>query len=224
LLLAGDVMNPLRIAVALVSASLLVTAARARSQTAEEPKFQIELRTATEKGPKFTVTNRSDKAITACVFEISSSSETKQQTRVVWDAGIQSERPLERGASVTENLPRVVGGPLPDKVEVIAGIWADGQTFGQPDWVRVILQDRALRMSQYEQAISLLKQRLNEQWSRDQYLSALGSRQDSIAIYSIRSTLMANPQLGGRNLQQTIQRLLENITQRLEIVRQGNAP
>ena len=72
-------------------------------------------------------------------------------------------------------LPHKVGGPLPDRVEVIAGIWEDGETFGEAVWVKTLLDHRASLTSAYEQAIFMLQKGLNENWTRGQYLACYGS-------------------------------------------------
>ena len=90
------------------------------------------------------------------------------------------------------SLPHVVGGPYPDKVEVIAGVWADGETFGQPEWVKIILKGREMQASAYEQAANFLQRGLDQNWTREQFLQALSDMPNSIAISSIRSTLEAN--------------------------------
>ena len=106
------------------------------------PRFQIEIHTTGERGPTYTVTNLSGKRVSACVLEISSSSQRARKSKTVWDALIQGQPPIEPGASISQYLPHVVGGPLPDKVEVIAVVWVDGETFGQPVWVNNILKNR----------------------------------------------------------------------------------
>jgi hypothetical protein len=206
------------------SASVLATfAIHAQSQTQEKPKFQIEIQAAAQAGPKFTLTNLPDKPLTAYVIQISSSSDNKGRSEIVSDAPVQGERPLEPGASITQNLNHRVGGPMPDKVEVIAGIWTDGETFGQADWVKMILQGRALWASQYNQATSLLQRGLDQSWTRDRYLEALKSVPNSAAVYSIRSTLELNPQVDGNPqlLERIVRSLLETMNQRSEILRQA---
>jgi len=210
-----------------LGASLLATfAIHAQSLTRQEPKFQFDIQPAAQGGPQFTVTNLSDMAITACVIELSIWSEGKGQSRMVWDAPIQGKRPLEPGASMKENLGHIVGAPLPDKVEVIAGVWADGETFGQTDWVKIILQDRALWASQYNQAITLLQRGLDRNCTRDQYLEALKNVPNSGPAGSIRSTLEAYPQSDGKpqRLERIVHRLLETLNQRSELLRQTKTP
>jgi hypothetical protein len=85
---------------------------------------------------------------------------------------LQDELPIEPGGRITQHLSHAVGGPLPDKIEVVAGVWADGETFGQPDWVKVILKNREIQASAYEQATSMLQRGLDQNWTRDQYLQA----------------------------------------------------
>jgi hypothetical protein len=219
----------------LLSAGLcLASAVHGQSRTAEEPKFQVEIDPAAEGGPKFTVTNLSAKTLGACVFEFSISSEGMPQSHMDWDPASlpggderrKSPKPLEPGASMTLNLLHKVGGPFPDKVQVIAGVWTDGETFGVADWVSVILKNRASLASAYEQAISILRQGLDEQWTRDQYLEALNSKPNSLPFHAIRSTLAAsqNSESDRGAVKYTMQALLEYFTKNLEVLRKVGLP
>lgn len=107
------------------------------------------------------------------------------------EASLDAKRPgpLEPGASLTLFLPHEVGGALPDRVEVVAGIWDDGETFGLAVWVKALIDNRASLRSAYEQAVSLLQRGLDENWPRGQYLAALNSKPNSLPFYAIRSTL-----------------------------------
>ena len=190
----------------------------------ENPNFRIEIQAGAQGGPKFTVTNLSDKSVSACVLEISIASQGKGQSKIVWDAPLLGERPLDPGASISENLVHQVGAPLPDKVEVIAGIWSDGEPFGQPDWVKNILATRVDEASKLQQATSFLQRGLDQNWTRKQYLNGLSSMSD--AGTGIRSTLEADRDLGNQPaaLQQVIRTLLENLDQKLELLQQAKSP
>jgi len=166
--------------------------------------------------------------------EFSVSSESKPQSKMNWDPLVQGRGepgrehpgPLEPGASLTMYLPHGVGGPLPDKVEVVAGIWEDGETFGQTVWVKTLLDNRALLTSAYEQAISLLQKGLDQNWTRNQYLVALDSKPNSLPMDSIRSTLEASPNWDQdpRPLQLAMKSLLAYFVQNLAVLRQAKPP
>ena len=87
------------IALQVLTTSLLFSsAARGQSQTAEQPKFWIEIQAPSDGGPKFTVTNLSRKTLTAGAFQFSVSSEAKPQGAMSWD-------PLcKAGASLGANV------------------------------------------------------------------------------------------------------------------------
>jgi hypothetical protein len=220
-------MKMLAAALSVLNAGILAPSpVHGQSQSFEQPRFQIDIQATGERGPRYTVTNLTGKTVTACVLELSSSSESKGKLRTVWDAVLQDELPIEPGASISQYLSHVVGGPLPDKVEVVAGVWADGETFGQPDWVKIILKNREMRASAYEQAAALLQQGLDQNWTRDQYLQTLSDMPNSGPIYAIRSTLVANqrfvekPQL----LQHAMQVMLESFKKKLEQLRSRLQP
>jgi hypothetical protein len=222
--LLGISMKILGAALSVLNAAFLVTSAVPRqSQTVEQPRFQIEIQPIGEGAPRYKVTNLTGKTVTACVLRLSSSSERKEQSTTDWDALLQDELPIEPGASISQYLSHVVGGPLPDKIEVVAGVWVDGETFGQPDWVKVILKNREMRASAYEQAPIMLQQGLDQNWTRDQYLQALSDKPNSGPIHAIRSTLVANQQFAEKPklLRHAMQMMLESFTQKYEQIRKA---
>jgi hypothetical protein len=197
--------------------------AYAEPQASEKPGFLVAIQAAAEGGPRFTVTNLSGKAVTACVMQMSLSSEGRPQSEIEWDALLQGVQPLEPGANISQYLSHTVGGPIPDKVDVIAGVWADGKSFGQPNWVKNIIENRDLRASEYEQATHLLQQGLDQHWTREQFLTALDGKGKSGPVYGLRSTLEANKQLDERPelLKRVVQLLLEQDTQKAKLLRQA---
>jgi hypothetical protein len=207
-----------------LSAVTIVPSAKCgQSLTSEQLRFQIEIQAAGEGRPRYTVTNLTGKAVTACVFQLSSSSQSNGKSKTVWDAVLQDELPIEPGGNISQYLSHVVGGPLPDKIEVVAGVWADGETFGNSDWVKVILENREMRATAYEQATILLQRGLDQNWTRDQYLQALSDRPNSGPIYAIRSTLVANQQFAEKPklLRHAMQMMLESFTQKYEQIRKA---
>ena len=142
---------------------------------------------------------------------------------MVWDALLQNESPIEPGTSSSQHLAYSEGGPFPDKVEVVAGVWADGETFGEPGWVKTILKNRAMRESEYDEAVALLKQGLEENWNRDQYLQALNGKPVSLPTHEIRSSLMANSRNSEKpqQLRKVVQLMLESFTQKSDQLRKA---
>ncbi len=146
---------------------------------AEQPQLLIEIQ-ADENHPTYTVTNLSGKPITAYV--------TKNSR---WDSVLSGESPIQSGAHLTQNLVHIVGSPLPDHIEVLAGIWVDGETFGQPEKVQAILDSRNKMALDYESAAKLLQQGLDENWNCNQYLEAVDRMPTSAATHGLKSTLTA---------------------------------
>ena len=218
----------------LILAPFVSSATYGQSQPVVQPKFQIEIQATTDGGPRFTVANLSRKTLTACTFQFSVSSEGRPQSEMDWDPLVQGggdpgrsrPGPLEPGASLTMYLPHKVGGPLPDKVEVVAGIWDDGETFGQTVWVKMLLDHRASLISLYEHAISMLQKGLDENWTRGQYMAALESQPNRLPFHSIRRTLEASPNLDQepRLLQLAMKSLLEHFTENLTLLRKAKLP
>jgi hypothetical protein len=202
---------------------LFSSAVLGQAQTAEQPKFGIEIQVTGEHGPSYTVTNLTRKTVTACVIELSSSSESKQQSKMDWDSVMLDKPPIAPGASISQYLSHVVGGPLPDKAEVIAGIWDDGKTFGQIEWVDGILKNRTWMAAKYEEAASLLQQGLDQNWSRDQFLEAIGNKPKSGPLYGVQSTLQANRAFDERPkiMWNSMKRMMETFKLKAERLRQA---
>ena len=192
-------------------------------QTAEPPRFQIEIHAASERGPRFTLTNHSGKTLTACIIEISSSVEERQRSGIGWDALVQGIEPLAPGESTSMPLGHVVGGTIPDKIEISAGVWSDGETFGRTELVDRLLKTRNLRESEYDEAISFLRGGIEQGWSRDQFLAALSGEKATGPFYAIRSTLQANKNLDQKPqlVQRVVQTLLESFSQKREVLRRA---
>jgi hypothetical protein len=178
-----------------------------------QPRFQVDIQVDSHDRPNFVVTNLSDKTVTACVVEFSSTSGDAGPLQIQWDALVQGQPALRTGASFTGPVPREVGKPYPDKIEVIAGVWEDGETFGTPKWLKVILEFRAEQALDYEQAADLLRRAIDENWTYDQLSTALKGMRSSIAIDSIRTNLDANPEArqNSRNLRFLLRRLFDPI-------------
>jgi len=202
----------------------------AQTQTADQPTFRTEIHATSDRGPSFTLTNLSAKTLSAAQIRFSSSSKAVPSTEMGWDPILQGTSdprsqlpgPLEPGAGMTMFLPHVVGRPPPDAVDVIAGIWADGETFGQPGRVKLLLQNRTSAVASYEQAIAFLRRGLEQNWTRDQYLKELSS-QNSRAFDSIASTLRANnrPDSDSRSIKLAMTFVLEHLTRNLNLLRQA---
>lgn len=208
---------------------ILPSLARGQSQPTQPPNFQIEIQAAGDSGPASTMKNLNDKTLTACVFRFAVSSEPRSLGEMVWDpvtmgvGGPRRERPLPQeplepqATMVVRILPHLANGPLPDSVEILAGVWATGETFGDDDWVKILLKNRANLASAYEQAISLLRGGLDHNWNLDQYLDALKHEPNSLPFVSIRSTLEARGDAEPR----TLNALIDSFTRNLDRLRQA---
>ena len=212
---------------------------RAQSGPDADSSFRIEIQTDIDGKPSFTLTNLSNDTLTACVIRFSLSSKPTWHSQLDWDTVVQdiplnaaeAEHPIEAGASKTMYLPHAVGESLPDKVEVVAAIWADGETFGDPKWVKVLLHYRASLARAYEDSISMLQKGLDGNWTRDQYLDATNNRaanSEPSEVYggptlAIRNTLRGNSTLDGKPqlLRRTIQNLQASFEQKLDLLRKA---
>jgi len=218
-------MKMLAMAFCVLGGGVLLSTVQGTSTTPERPKFKIEIRATGEKGqePSFAVTNLTAKTVTACVFEQSYPSQGARITTIVWDALVQGNSPVEPGQTVTRPLIPVIGIALPNKVEVITGIWADGESFGPPKWATNIFNDRALRASQYEDAAAILQKGLAQNWNRNQYQQAFIDKPDSGPVYIVRTALTATQQTGQtpQEFTHTMQFLLQTFKQQSDKLRKS---
>jgi hypothetical protein len=204
---------------------LFSTAAQRTSTTPERPKFKIEISATGEKGPSYAVTNLTAKTITACVFELSYSPQGTRKSKMVWDALVQGDPPIEPGRTILRPFLPIVGSSLPSKVEVIAGVWADGQSFGQPEWANNIFKTRATRASEYEDAAAILQQGLDQNWTPNQYQLVFSDKPDSGPVYTVRTALAVNQQAAHtpQVFTHTMQFLLQSFRQQSNQLRKAKA-
>ncbi len=85
--------------------------AQGPSTPPERPKFKIEIRVTGEKGPSCAVTNFTGKTVTACVFELSFSLQGRGRSKIVWDAIVQGDPPIEPGGTILRPLSPIAGSP-----------------------------------------------------------------------------------------------------------------
>ena len=222
-------MKLLRIfAVSLIAACVV----RSHAQAVSEPKFRTEIQIAENGAPNFVVTNLSDKTLTACTIQFWVSTEGRPQSSMDWDSLVQwrgpsgePQEPLAPGASMTRYLPHRVGAPLPDRVESVAGIRADGKTFEQTAWIKTLVDNRATLTTAYAQAVSILQDGLSHDWTRSQYLAAINGKPNSGPFLSIRRTLEGPTDWdkNARPLKLAMQDLLTFFTKNLSQLRPPNA-
>ncbi len=163
-------------------------------RTTEQPKFRVDIEPPGKRGPICTVTNLSGKPVWALVLEISSSSQPARKAKKVWDMLLESHPPIAPGASISRPVYEFAFSPLPDRIKVIAAVWTDGQTWGAPASVNLILNNRVRLAAEYEDAAAILQQGLNQNWTRDQYEQAFRDKPDTGAVYTVRTALSATLQ------------------------------
>jgi hypothetical protein len=211
-----SVKNSTRSLVFLAAALLGVFTIQTRAQTQDAQKIKVEIQTPRDGGPSFTLTNLSDKALAACEIEIYVSSKRGRPMGQTWDSAFLGTHSLEPGATMTKPLPHVVGDVFPDTVVVTAGIWEDGETFGDTVKLNYILKFRARMESQYKLSISFLQRGLDENWDRATYLEKLSRWSGFGEPAGIRSNLESIPQdqANPKRLQIYIHKLLEILDRR----------
>jgi hypothetical protein len=181
----------------------------------ERPEFRVDIHPAEKRGPICTVTNLSGKPVWALVLEIFSSSQPARKSKKVWDTLLESGHPIEPGASTSRPVSEFAFSPPPDHIKVIAAVWTDGETYGAPASVNLILNHRAARAGEYEDAAGILQQGLNQNWTRDQYEQAFRDKPDTGAVYTVRTALSATLQTARtpQEFIQFMQSLLTNFQQ-----------
>ncbi len=218
-------MKILATAFCVLSGGMFFSSVTHRPSTAtEQSKFKIEIRATGGKGPGFAVTNLTAKTVTACVFELSypqQGAKSARRSKTVWDALVQGDPPIEPGRTVIRPLFSFVGSPLPNQVEVVAGVWADGESFGPPEWASNILKTRATRASENEDAAAILQRGLDENWTRNQYQQAFTDKPDSGPVYIVRTALRATQETAQtpQEFTHTMQFLLQSFKQQADKLR-----
>lgn len=186
-------MKTLALALCAVNIAMLSPSALHPQPANERPQFRVEIHPG-ERGPIYTITNLSAKPASALVLEVSSSSQPARKARKVWDSILEGHAPLEPGAGLSRPVFELAYSPVPDRIRVIAAVWTDGGTFGAPVSVNSILNNRAARAAEYEDAARILQQGLSQNWTRDQYDQAFRNKPDTGAVYTVRTALSATLQ------------------------------
>jgi hypothetical protein len=189
--------------------AILSVSALHPQRESERHEFRVEV-LRSEKSPTYTITNLSGKPVGALVLEVSSSSQPARKEKRAWDSILEGHRPIEPGAGLSRPVYELAFSPLPDRIKVIAAVWADGETFGAPASVNLILNNRALHASEYEDAAGILQRGLSQNWTRDQYEQAFRDKPDTGAVYSVRTALSATAAQTPQTFTQTMQILLSN--------------
>ncbi len=174
--------------------AMLFPSALHPQRTTGRPEFRVEIQPGADKRPACTVTNLSSKPVWAVVFEISSSSQPARKAKKVWDTLLDGQPPIEPGASISRPLFEFAFSPQPDQIKVVAAVWTDGETWGAPASVNLVLNNRIRLAAEYEDAAGILQQGLNQNWTRDQYQQAFRDKPDNGAVYTVRTALTATLQ------------------------------
>jgi hypothetical protein len=144
-------------------------------------------------GPQVKITSRTSRVSVYTARELPRSNFHCSSPRA-WDSILQSRPPIEPGATISQRLFEFGFSPLPDQIKVIAAVWTDGETFGAPASVNIILNNRARPVAEYEDAAGILRQGLSQNWTGDQYQQAFRDKPDTGAVYTVRTALSATLQ------------------------------
>jgi hypothetical protein len=205
-----------------LTAVLFVPTALYPQRPAAPSNFRVEILPAAKRGPVCTVTNLSGKPVWALVLEISASAQPARKANKVWDTLLESIPPIQPGAALSRPVFEFAFSPQPDRIKVVAAVWTDGQTFGPPASVNLILNFRATQAAQYEDAARILQQGQNQNWTREQYQQAFRDKPDTGAVYTVRTALSATQQTAPtpEAFAHTMQFLLTNFQQLSQQLRQ----
>jgi len=201
----------------LVAGVYLPSILSAQSPASQQSWFRIELMNPGVLPPSFIATNLTNKTVTACVIKLSFSSGSEKSTLEIWDAILQGASPIKPGASFGQVFEQSPSGTTPDNVEILAGQWDDGSTFGPAESIEHIADGRQKWAAAYEAGVALLQQGLDQNWTRDEYLQALNDSATPVAIAPVRSTIADNlqPVKNHPSLAKAVQAMLASFTQKL---------
>jgi hypothetical protein len=205
-----------------LSIAMVVPSALHPQGSTGRSEFRVEIQPGNDKRPACTVTNLSSKPVWALVLEISSSSQPARKAQKIWDTLLDSQPPIQPGASITRPLFEFAFSPQPDRIKVVAAVWTDGETWGAPASVNLVLNNRTRLAANYEDAAGILQQGANQNWTRDQYQQAFRDKPDTGAVYTVRTALSATLQTAQtpEAFTHTMQFLLTNFQQLSKQLRQ----
>jgi hypothetical protein len=186
-------MKTLALALCAVNIAMLYPAALHPQAASEQREFRVDIHPG-DRGPTYTITNLSSRSASALVLEVSSSKQPARKVRKTWDSILEGHVPLEPGAALSRPVFELAFSPQPDRIRVVATVWTDGGTSGPPAAVNSILNYRAARAADYEDAARILQQGLSQNWTRDQYEQAFRDKPDTAAVYTVRTALTATLQ------------------------------
>ncbi len=122
-------------------------------RAAEQPKFRVEIHPAEDKRPDL---HRSQiSAANRCgLWFLKSLLPRNRQENGKEGLGhlLDSRPPIEPGASISRPLSEFAFSPQPDQIKVIAAVWTDGETWGAPASVNLVLNNRTRLAAEYEDA------------------------------------------------------------------------
>lgn len=207
-----------------VSSWVLVSgASQAPAPSTGRARLHVAIQASGEKGPSFAITNPTGKSVTACVFEVSYPPPRPRNSRIAWDELIQSGPVIEPGTTILRPFFLFPGGPVPDKVEIIAGIWDDGRTFGEPELTNNIVKKRVAIAADYEQGAETLQKGLDQKWTRERYQQEFSGKPDSGVVYTVRTALSATAQTAPKpeEFNRVMQTLVQSFRQNADHFRRG---
>jgi len=206
---------------ALLSVALLFWAIAAHPQSTGDPRLDVRMGSSGN-GYTFTITNLGGIAVTAYVAKAFFPQNKREQVLRTWDSVLADEAPIEPNGHVSGGIGVSENDPYPDRVEVVAGIWSDGETFGKEVYLKQLLDAREKRASEFESVAKLIQRGLDENWSVDQYLHALDVMPSSLAVYSLSSTLKAGSKSDDpKRLHHTVLHMLDMFTGSYERIRRA---
>jgi hypothetical protein len=188
------------------------------------PNYKIEIQPETEQGPRFRFTSFEAQPFTAIFFQFYAGPDHCRLMGEIWDAFLQGEPPVDRDIILSLSLPGVIGGQLPDRVEVAAAVLADGTTFGRPDLLKAMLDERKMNLKSYDWAVSLLQKGIQEGWTCERYLEEV-DRADrfssSIPGEMIAGTLNANKSRDNLFVNQIVGMMIKRFTPKRDALRES---
>jgi hypothetical protein len=143
----------------------------------EKPPVHFELISSTDQPGRALVTNTYQANLTAFVIQVGSDIDNPKPSTpsmLLFDAlarqGMIST--ISRGLSLTTGVPHFVGKEAPP-AKLVAALWEDGSTFGRPDTIDKLLDNRRATLAAYDLVIPILQTALDANWTTGEYIDAL---------------------------------------------------
>ena len=143
----------------------------------ENPPVHFELISSTDQPGRALVTNLYQANLTAFVIQVGSDIDNPKASTphlLLFDALARQRMisTIPRGLSLNTGVPHIVGKEVPP-AKLVAALWEDGSTFGPPDFIDKLVENRQATLAAYDLVIPIVQKAMDENWTTGECIDAL---------------------------------------------------